>query len=207
MPSATAIRATTLHRRVVAGDPTATVELFEMMLEPLSKFLCRKHTHALDREALYDIAVDALMSYSQSPSKFDPAQAGLFRYLTLIAEGDVLDAIRKRSRRPRVVENPVEDRQPAANSLTEDDETISGTMETRVDAIRIVERYHNEVCSDPGDERILELMLQGERDTAAFARALGLNDLDGAAARATVLRAKDKIKRRLRRLKDRLEHG
>lgn len=206
MASEAAERALAIHQRLVDGDPTASAAVFEMMLRPLRGYLLNRHSSELDGETVRDIAVDALMLYVRSPERFDPSRAGLFRYLTLIADRNAQDAIRRRARQPREFEPLVEDRLLPTNSLSESASTLtSGHTQLRIDAIAIVERHKREICSDPGDEDILALILQGEIETAAFARAMGLDDPDGALARRAVLRAKDKIKRRLRRLKDRLE--
>ena len=206
MASEAAKRALAIHHRLLEGDPTASAELFETMLKPLTRYLLSGHSSDLDRETLHDLAVDALMLYVRSPERFDPSRAGLFRYLTLIADRNAQDALRRRRRRPGEFEPLVEDRLLATNSLSEStDRLTSRHAELRADAIAIFERYKPEICSDPGDEDILALILSGETETAVFARALGLHDPDGAQARPVVLRAKDKIKRRLRRLKDRLE--
>ena len=205
MASEAAERALALHQRLLVDDPTASAELFEVMLGPVEAYLVKHHLSALDRETLRDIAVDALMSYVQSPEKFDPAKAGLYRYLTLIAEGDVRDAIRRRGRQPRKFEPLVEDRRPPANSLDESEERrIPQTMETRLDAMAILNRHQHEICADPGDAEVLGLILQDERDSAEFARALGLDNPESREARKTVLQVKDKIARRLRRLMDKL---
>ena len=207
MVSEAAERALAVHQRLVDGDPTAAAAAFEMMLKPLHGYLLKRHSSDLDREALRDIAVDALMFYIRWPERFDSSRAGLFRYLTLIADGNAKDALRRRRRQPAEFEPLVEDRLLPANSLSESaDRLTSRHTELRVDAIAILERYRPEICSDPGDEDVLALILEGENDTAVFARALGLDAPDDAQARRTVLRVKDKIKRRLRRLKGRLEH-
>lgn len=208
MATESAQRILAIHRRLVARDPTASAELVEAMLESLKGYLVKRHLSALDRETLHDIAVDALMSYVIAPDRFDPSRSGLFHYLTLIADGDVRDTIRKESRRPRKLEPFVEDRQPATNiSIGGGPRSDMHKLETRLDAIAILDRFQPEICSDPGDENVLALILHGERDVSAFAHALGLDDPEGEEARRTVLRAKDKIKRRLRRLGDRLQHG
>ena len=208
MASEAAERALALHQRLIAGDPTASAELFEDMLDSLTAYLLKRHRSALDQETLHDIAVDALMSYATSPDRFDPSRSGLFRYLTLIADGDARDAIRRQRRHPIKFESFVEDRQLATNSMNESGlHSTPHKVEVRIDAIAILDRYRPEICSDPGDEEVLALILHGEREAAAFARVLGLDDPESVQARRIVLRTKDKIKRRLRRLRDRLEHA
>lgn len=206
MTSEVAERALAIHQRLVNGDPTASAAVFEMMLKPLRRYLLKHLPSKLDREALDDIATDALMFYIQKPEKFDPSRAGLFRYLTLIADNNVKDEMRRRRRQPVEFEPLVEDHLLPTNSLSESAEwSKSRHTELRIDAIAILERYRHEICSDPGDEDILALILDGEIETAVFARALGLDNPSSTQARRVVLRAKDKIKRRLRRLKDKLE--
>ena len=186
-----------LHRRLLDGDPTASAEIAEMMLPPLKAHLHKRHSAKLDHEALDDVAVDAVIAYLKAPEKFDPSKAGLFRYLTLIAEGDLKDTIRYRSRRPHNFVDSVEISEHSANRENDDAESRAGAM-------AILDRYGTEICTDPGDEVVLALMLRGEKGSESFARALGLRPLDSPNSRRTVTQVKDKIKKRLRRLGERL---
>jgi hypothetical protein len=50
-----------------------------------------------------------------------------------------------------------------------------------------------------GEERVLALMLDGERKTLAFAQALGIDQLPKKEQKAKVKRLKDKLKKRIER--------
>ena len=50
-----------------------------------------------------------------------------------------------------------------------------------------------------GEQRVLELMVQGERKTTVFAQALGIADRSPSEQEAEVKRVKDKLKKRLER--------
>jgi hypothetical protein len=78
--------------------------------------------------------------------------------------------------------------------------------EVRADAAAILQRFQHEICSDPGDHAVLTLVLQGETAFEEFARALGLDNPDGEEAGKKVTQVKDKIMKRLQRLKERLDH-
>ena len=206
--SETARRALALHQRILNGDPSAGAELFEEMLAHVEAYLVKRYSHPLDRLTLSDIATDALIAYINAPERFNPSKAGLSRYLTLIAEGNAKDALRRLSRRPQHFEEFVENLHSQANNTLEAQGTPGPpSLERLIDAMSILERHQSDICSDPGDAEVLELMLKGEKDMSAFVHALGLSEHAGADSRKSVVRKKDKIKRRLRRLKEKLDHG
>jgi RNA polymerase sigma-70 factor (ECF subfamily) len=69
----------------------------------------------------------------------------------------------------------------------------------RVDAAALMERVMEEI-TDPMDRRILALMLQGERATAAYATVLGIQAAPEQEQKSIVKRHKDRISKRLERL-------
>ena len=56
----------------------------------------------------------------------------------------------------------------------------------------------DELFDDPKDRRMVELILDGERSTEAFAAVLGLESLPIEQQRSEVKRNKDRLKKRLR---------
>ena len=69
---------------------------------------------------------------------------------------------------------------------------------------RILSEYGAEIVVEAGDQEVLRLILEEERDYKAYAVALGISHLPPEPMRAEVKRRKDRIEKRLQRLKDRL---
>ena len=81
-----------LHRAIVAGnDPTATARAFDLLLEPLQGRLVFRWPK-LDRNELEGWALDALIAYLETPTRYDPKQSALLTYLVMDADGDIKNA-------------------------------------------------------------------------------------------------------------------
>jgi RNA polymerase sigma factor (sigma-70 family) len=184
-----------LHKRVLGGDVTASSELFRLVHKGLVATLRKKVGPGISWEDAADVATDAIVEYIKSPGKYDPARSGLFGYLLLIARGDALNAARDQQTQRKYHLRAVELSDGAGNT--------SGELgEMAIDADRILQKHHADLIQDEDDEAVLRLYLQGEKDTAAYADALGISRLSEAEARKVVKIRKDRIEQRLKRLKD-----
>jgi hypothetical protein len=56
------------------------------------------------------------------------------------------------------------------------------------------------VTPDPVDQQLIDLMIKGERRTEAFAKVLGIVDMEVIQQRKIVKQRKDRLKKRLTRL-------
>lgn len=81
---------------MVAGDVTATSDLFKTVHGALAASLRKRLRAAISWEDAGDRATDAIVEYAKAPWKFDPARAGLFGYLLMLARGDALNLLRDR---------------------------------------------------------------------------------------------------------------
>jgi len=155
---------------------------------------------AEDEHIITTAAIDALLSYTSNPQQYNPERGTLRYYLYMLAYGDLLNALRSRSKRSKT-EIPI----PAAESsaLIEDND-IANEIASSLDAHTTLERIRA-VLTGPQDHLLLSLMLAGERSTALYAQALGISHLPESEQRAIVKRHKDRISRRLERLGDILD--
>jgi RNA polymerase sigma-70 factor (ECF subfamily) len=153
-----------------------------------------------DDTIIQDAATDAILNYAERPRQFDPAKSKLFSYLVMAARGDLRNALAKQRRRERreVLHNRVEDLPLARNLVEEESESASGAGETT--SLEEVRRAVEMVITDPTDRRLVELMLDGERRTEAFANVLGIAHLANEQQRQMVKQHKDRLKKRLERL-------
>lgn len=201
-----------LHQRLLAGDLTATADLLDRFLEPVTVALLPGRELGPDTHIFQDAASDALMNYCQDPQQYNPERLGLEAYLRMSAHGDLKNALAKEWRRGlRTI--PLEsehgslvDVLPAARNRSAEEEALERLgLElppgmTREAAFRLV----REAFPDAADRRALLLLLDGVRETAAFAQLYGLKERSMAEQREQVKRHKDRLKKRLERLRERL---
>jgi hypothetical protein len=188
-----------VHGRLVAGDRTASADLFELAYGPLIGHAIKKHTaFGMDQDRARDLAVGVLASFAERPGIFDPQKGSLFGFLCMILDRDAINAGRdEANRQEKFSKFAVEVEKVGGNSYV-----IS--PETRVDAKRIMSQYQAEVMVDEGDDEVLRLVLEDERDYEVYAVALGISHMSAEQKRSEVKRRKDRIEKRLQRLKDRL---
>jgi DNA-directed RNA polymerase specialized sigma24 family protein len=186
-----------LHRRVLAGDPSASSELFSTIHRPVVSVLVRIHSRRLlPPEDAGDLATDALVDYLRHPGKYDPERSSLFSYLCMIAKGDALNLFQARRREREKTLRVVE--------LSHGDRNIADMDTCNLDAETIISRYGAELFDDEHDVQVLKLMLAGEKDTDTYASAIGLGGATQAAKNAAVKQRRDRLEKRLRRLGARL---
>ena len=90
-----------LRHRLIGGDPTASADLFDLYLQSTVIHLERVYPSLkqFDPDIIWDAAVNALFSFCQKPTKFDPSRRSLEGYLGMAARGDLLNMVRKETRR------------------------------------------------------------------------------------------------------------
>lgn len=185
-----------VHQRLLRGDPTAPSEAILAYLEPIGRRLKGRYPGVRDETLIQDAVTDALVQYVQFPQRFNPTRSSLLSYLTMAARGDLLNAL-ARERRRAAREVPLETVAEAAlarNRLQEGEDSSELTASRLMQVIR-------ENVSDPVDRELVDMMLSGERSTTPYAKALGISDRSEAEQRRAVKRHKDRLKKRLQRLK------
>ena len=196
-----------LHRRLLEGDPVAPSELVESYMERLVRRVCAKAQVTDDDARVQDAVTDALLAYARQPTKYIPAKSSLSTYLTMSAYGDYLNMLaidRRRSNREvplEVVELRPLDRNSWIEAVEDTVVEREGNLTPRQRALlwqRVSEQF-----PDPTDRRLLSLMLDGERRTAAYSAVLGIQNADHDEQRRVVKRHKDRLTKRLVRLGDR----
>jgi len=184
-----------IHERLLAADPVAPTELAEAVWKPLVRKLENRHPRLRESDFLRDAASDALISYIKQPTQFDPAKRGLFGFLVMAAEGDLRNALAKTTRRKQR-EISVEDVELAGAGGKE--RLDAPDLDTRLEVERMRGRI-GELFKDPRDREAVELLIEGERSTEAFAKVWGLERLSAKEQASQVKRYKDRIKKMLDR--------
>lgn len=190
-----ALRLDDLHRRIIAGSRSASRDLFLAALAPLTGFIARSQSALRDDEA-HDIATDAILVYLKDPTRCDLGRASLWTYLCMVASADAVDQFRTQARRKHLLERSASD---VADWARHANDVLD--VDLSIDARRIMELYGHRLVSNDSERRLLALILDGERSTKAFAEVLGLEPNDSE-TETLVKQAKDRMKLRLKRLRD-----
>ncbi len=197
-----------IHRRLLAGDPLASEELCDRLLEPLILYLRKRVVWFVggDETVLVDAAIDALIEYIVQPRGFDPNRGkSLFGYLCMAAHRDTLNSIKSIQRRSgRTVSLDVENDEGSWNRDIEDPHAPDGLDLTLLkENTKELQGWLQRVVPDPVERKVVYLMVEGERRTEAFAEVLGLQNLPLPEQRQRVKRVKDRLVKRLRRTRER----
>jgi RNA polymerase sigma-70 factor (ECF subfamily) len=191
---------------VLQRDPVAFAELCEVALPHLVAFLEARFP-SQDSHLVETVVVDLLLDYYRRSDQYDPERLSLFAYFRMAAKYDMLNQISKlRLREARLT--------PLDNILVELQLSGRNTLQRGSDLAEWLGQYTDLTLREilmavegelaPTEQEVLALMLEGQRDTSAFAQVMGIAHLDEADQRREVKRMKDRIMKRLRRLGNRI---
>ena len=171
-------------------DAAATADFCAAFLEPLVTHLGGRWPHA-DEHLIQDAAERAVLDVLRRPDRYSPALSPLRAYLCRAARRDLSNLARAEGRhhRGRIPLDSVAEATGPGNE--EEDDLWESLDDPRVAAVLA---GFNDV-----ERAIWELMLAGERSTAAFVPILGIDDRPTAEQEREVKRSKERIKMRLKR--------
>jgi len=195
-----------LHARLLSGDVVAPTELAERIVPLLRRRLERLERSAGDPHLVPSVIGLVVAKYLREPERFNPARGGLVAYLSMEARSDVLNELEARRRR-RARELPVAD--PVELASSSRDSTVEEEALDTVDPFGVApEIVQGAVRAlrdlDHLDRQVLQMMADGVRATSAYAAVLGLSHLPADLQRKAVKRLKDRLQRRLERLRGHL---
>jgi RNA polymerase sigma-70 factor (ECF subfamily) len=192
-----------IHNRLLAGDPTATAEFAEVALGPLKRALHSIFRSIRDDALLNDAAVDAYMEYVKAPEKYDPQRSSLFSFLKLAAKRDALNALRRDKKFQHA--QPLDDEPVELNVFSgnkpgrvQKHDQKESDIVTQIDSQARVRNIFTAV-REPQDRAVLKLMMDGERNTSAFATALGISHLSKREREHRVKQCKDRLIKYIKR--------
>jgi RNA polymerase sigma factor (sigma-70 family) len=189
-----------LHLRLCAFEADAPADACRAYWAPLLGFLAATFPN-VDPDARETAAEDALVTYFKKPSAYDPERGDLATYLRVAARGDLWNHLRaeQRHHRGRVAWSVVELDEEAGNvSGREDGPPDQLERAEEAEGCRARLQALRERCTPP-EQRVLELLLAGEREHRLFAEALGVTERAPAEQVKEVKRVKDRLKKRLER--------
>jgi DNA-directed RNA polymerase specialized sigma24 family protein len=192
--SALGERLNAIHQQLVEGGRTASLDLFREALDPIAGHVLRS-VPGITEEDARDHAIAAIIGHVEKPASFDPAKSSLWTYLCLVATRDAIDALRQRGDRAELMEKHGYDIELWGARPNNDYDEI----EWKKDAEKIMRQHGDYIVRNEGERRVLNLMLEGERELSAYAAALGL-DQAGSATATEVKRVKDRINLRMKKV-------
>jgi RNA polymerase sigma factor (sigma-70 family) len=191
-----------IYARLLARDPTAPDDLAAAYLDPLARYIvaCNR---GVDPHYAEEAAQEAILGVIKNPCSFDPhGNLDLAGYLRMAARGDLRNLLDRDAKhhQGRVRWESVELSGDERNSIGRDDDP---SLPLQVDeAVRARASAVDPSVRDgltEAENRVLDLILRGEKRTSVFAEALGITDLPPKDQRREVKRVKDKLKKRLGR--------
>lgn len=199
-----------LHRALLVGDPVASARLAELLLPVLRRRLeGLTAAPGIDPHAV-DAAINwSLVRYLEEPRRYDPEKGlSLVGYLAMDARGDVRNEQKSRRARQAREEADPDDYfvEVSRGQRNEVEEGLIDRLDPFGVSSELVERALQELGAlDPRDLRLLRMIAEGVRSTAAFAEVLNISHLPLERQRAEVKRQKDRLKKQVERLRDRLK--
>ncbi len=206
-----------LHASLCAGDPAAPPRFAVAVLDTLVKRVRNQIRRTYSRDRIGDDQIESacgltIAKYLKAPHLYDPAKGSLLGWLWMDVVGDIQnEATSAVIRREAADSETVELRSVSRKSLLDEAESAS-VEEVALDALDrfdldpAVAAAVREAVSDytPEDIAMIELIGQGVRETAAYSEVLGISHLSAETQRREVKRHKDRLTRRLERLRERL---
>ena len=187
-----------LHQRLLSGsDLTATSEIAEAFLPAIVRSLAKGYPRLPDPHLIHTAADDALINLFEHPARFDPARGDLFAYLRIRARSYLLNSLdQQKGSQNKVVEL---DEARTVYEMEAHDETDAETALISREFQAGVMRQLRQVFTDPADLRVVALLIEGVRETQAFAEVLGVADRPIEEQKRLVKQAKDRVNKILER--------
>ncbi len=191
-----------LHQRLLEGDLTVSAEIADTFLPRVTRRLERIFPQLDDARMVDNAAEDAILNYLQRPAQYKPEKLNLESYLVMSARWDLINSLKKERKEKEV----------GLVSLAElvelgDDEAEQGVeLHDHQDVEEIIfnrlsSTWENlqSLLPNEVDQQILFLMMDGVRETTAYAEILGIEDRAIDEQERVVKQHKDRIKKTITR--------
>lgn len=190
----------TLHQLLLDGDLTASSQIAEIFMPLVIEQLRRGYPQLHDPDLIDSAVIDTLINYFARPEQYDPTKLPLVGFLRMAANGDLLNLLR-RSRKEIKGLNSGKIVELDASTMEHEVE-IPDEVDLEADTLNQyspVWEWLPRLLPDPIDQEIVLLMLEGIRETDAYAEVLGISDHRPEEQATVVKRKKDQLKKKLQR--------
>jgi DNA-directed RNA polymerase specialized sigma24 family protein len=160
-----------LHTRLLAtGDSSTETEIAEAFFPLLVGALRRAYPNLRDPHLVEIAAIDTMLGYFARPEKFDPNRSSLIGYLYMDARANLINLL---NREKRLSERHT----TAAGEASMSPPPATDPERRLVDDSSSLMTQTRDVLTNPADQELLSLMMDGVRERAAYAEVLGIQDL------------------------------
>jgi DNA-directed RNA polymerase specialized sigma24 family protein len=188
------------HEQLLAGDAIAPSRIVRLVLPALCAFVESAVPAILDHQDVEEACLDVLLSYLANPEAFDSSKAKLFTWLAGNARWRALTKLRgvkRRDRRENIVIQRVQDEALVVDKSVE--ERAFDVIEVK----EVLSSHGKTLFEEDGDVDVFLLIAAGAREVEHYLEVLGLEDT--AANRMNANSRRERIRGRLRRLRESLD--
>jgi hypothetical protein len=199
-------RLAALHTQLSGGVLSAREEVAGLLVPVLQRQFHSRFAH-IDAEIVHDAVVEAIMAYLDEPALFDrtkglTVRAFVYRNAHQKLCNNIHSAQCRRTRESRwASEQKVQDALALQHSLAE----IGAQPELY--PLETLQAIASRAAKNGEERQCLSLLLHGETDSCAYAKALGVSGANCVWQRQAVKRVTDRLKARLRRMAARGNHA
>lgn len=186
-----------LHSELVAGSPTASAQLAELLLPSVLRMLERRFFNISDSHLLTTATIDAILTYLKKPERFDPEKGSLLYFTLRSATWKVLTAL-ETNRELTIDSVELEGVSDVSKYEGEDELPVDVRLILQDEDSHTINRL-KAILPDATDQLCLGLMMNGTRETDDYAAVLGISRESEEVKRREVKRVKDRIKITVRR--------
>lgn len=192
-------RLSAIHKRLIAGDAAAPAEAAELIIPALAEALRIGRRGLRDEAMACDAATDAVLGFAKAPQTYKPDRSGVWTFLHLAARRNLANLIvKERRQRGRIIRFAAIALRDPARKKTQ--ESVLSALVENEEARALRDRLNSAVAGLPPDEAaVLELLSNGIRATAEYARVLGIDHRPAEEQKRVVKNMKDRLLKRLKR--------
>lgn len=181
-----------LRTKIRAASSDFAMAYYDLLFEALHRLYPR-----VDRDCIYDAVAETWEKITEEPSRYNPTTGTSLRaFLLLSAKRDLWNRLKKEDRHKSRRNSGTD-----VELLSEGGKDIGDELELRDEAEWVEAEILPRVTAELTPEELagFELLVDGERSTAAFIAVLKLGHLPPDEHEGAVKRFKDKIKLRIKR--------
>jgi hypothetical protein len=189
-----------LHKRLLDKvDNQVSAEIAELFFPLLISALKASFRHLPDQHLIETAAEDTLLNYLNTPHIFTPSKGSLIGYLYLDAYWNLKNLAKKEK---KIVElySPISEHEAEIVDKKVDPETqlINKEFQEGSKGSPLTQKVLLKVTAKL-DRELLQLMMNGVRETKAYAQVLKIEDLNIEEQKKIVKRHKDRLKKTIQR--------
>ena len=191
------------HQRLLGReDPVAFAELAEACYADVVRKTRARAGSAAEPALIEEAVGTAFLDYYNHLERYNPELSSLCDYLVMAAYRDFQNVQQRENRRSRwqVLHSDMA-------HIADDNAATVDDAEQSINRLHAAEVWShvNAVFTDPVEREVLALIIEGVRDTSAYATILGISQLSEDEQMQYVNRVKNRIKKRLRRIGEKLD--